>query len=872
MDNYKFYPTDVEDENFTESLLNKLEFRALEQTGVLPQKHQIFLKNLISPKTPYSSILVKHDMGTGKAASAILIAENFLGNNPIYVMVKNKNILNNFRLELLVKHTSTQDGYNDYLQMYISEFEQLSQYEQLRTQEQAFRRINKQFKFLTMDAFVNQVDKNEITNFSNSLLIIDEVHNVTGNDRYDSLMKVLERSVNVKMVLLSATPMFDSIKEIFEITNLLNKKKVLPIRNELVSNDFISVSLKRKIDEANNDFLQNALISAKSVLTLKGQEELIKNLKGKVSYLKQNSSNFPKRINIGSDDLQLVTCQMSDYQFRVYKNKTLLEINKGGLFKEISDASTIVYPNGETGSLGFKSVDLINKTNLKMYSNKISTMMEFIEESPGIVMIYSNYVTEGGTALVEKILKLFGYTKYKTSGGSNIGHSYIVFSSNMSDKYRNRLLSDINSIENKTGDRIRIIIGSPAMSEGISFKCVRQVHLLEPAWNTARIEQVIGRTIRNFSHVNLPESERNVQVYRYASTFNDTKTIDLIKYKIADLKDHSIKHVEYLLKQIAIDCNLLHSVNKMNPDFNFTRDCEYSECDFKCIPDLSNKLKLSDIDISTFDPEIHANLQLDYFKTEIKKLFKTDPIWTLNSLQNAIDGARDELNKNIFYYTLDSMIKNKETIFFRDIPGILLYSSSPERGSWRMPTREQSSLASPVIFGKSNDDYKSYLERYFDFKTETTLNINEYIKYLTSSTASTASADISVPDISVPDISWNRWDDHFNENKIIIDNAEIYGTFYSKFKQFDGIFRIVDRRFEKKSIIQSYHYKEKKAELVKGELTDTRRHMSGLSCSSYTIGKLTKLLEYLNLETNQKKIIMCETLQKYFIENGLMLK
>jgi hypothetical protein len=45
------------------------------------------------------------------------------------------------------------------------------------------------------------------------------------------------------------------------------------------------------------------------------------------------------------------------------------------------------------------------------------------------------------------------------------------------------------------------------------------VHILEPHFNDEKINQVIGRAARYESHANLPEEDRNVQVYKYQSNF-----------------------------------------------------------------------------------------------------------------------------------------------------------------------------------------------------------------------------------------------------------------------------------------------------------------------------------------------------------------
>ena len=57
---------------------------------------------------------------------------------------------------------------------------------------------------------------------------------------------------------------------------------------------------------------------------------------------------------------------------------------------------------------------------------------------------------------------------------------------------------------NINGDKVKVILISLAGAEGLDFKFIRQVHIMEPWYNLSRIEQIIGRAIRHCSHKNLP--------------------------------------------------------------------------------------------------------------------------------------------------------------------------------------------------------------------------------------------------------------------------------------------------------------------------------------------------------------------------------
>lgn len=59
------------------------------------------------------------------------------------------------------------------------------------------------------------------TDFSNRLIIIDEIHNMKTESRVDALVDACMESEWVKLVLLSATPLFDSIDEKLTLVNTL---------------------------------------------------------------------------------------------------------------------------------------------------------------------------------------------------------------------------------------------------------------------------------------------------------------------------------------------------------------------------------------------------------------------------------------------------------------------------------------------------------------------------------------------------------------------------------------------------------------------------------------------------------------------------
>jgi hypothetical protein len=80
------------------------------------------------------------------------------------------------------------------------------------------------------------------------------------------------------------------------------------------------------------------------------------------------------------------------------------------------------------------------------------------------------------------------------------------------------------SVESKPKKKLCLFMITAAGAEGITLANVRHVHIMEPHWNPARHDQVIGRAIRICSHATLPVEERTVRVSFYISVFSEAQT------------------------------------------------------------------------------------------------------------------------------------------------------------------------------------------------------------------------------------------------------------------------------------------------------------------------------------------------------------
>jgi len=215
-------------------------------------------------------------------------------------------------------------------------------------------------------------------------------------------------------------------------------------------------------------------------------------------------------------------------------------------------------------------------------------------------------------------------------------------------------LGEQTDTTNKNGEFIKIIIGGPLVSEGLTFKNIRQIHVLDPHWNLSRIDQIIGRGVRYKSHIALPTGKQTVDIFLYAAIpKNGALSIDLAKYQLSEKKDKSIKEIEYLIKTIAVDCYLNKKRNMLTEDNS--RDCQYTKCKYMCPWDSNGKTKTK-IDTDTYILEVHAKHHFNYITSKIKELFTHGYIYNLDYIINWVKKGNENVDEKDVYLTLNKLM------------------------------------------------------------------------------------------------------------------------------------------------------------------------------------------------------------------------
>ena len=209
---------------------------------------------------------------------------------------------------------------------------------------------------------------------------------------------------------------------------------------------------------------------------------------------------------------------------------------------------------------------------------KLLNIIFNILKSAGPVLVYSNYVEMEGLAIFKIYLSFFGFISLDKDKNNEDkqknGFRYMEFHGNINKDIREANKKIFNSKENKVGDIIKIIMISPAGAEGINLRNCRQVHIMEPYWNEVRIDQVIGRAIRQCHHSDLPMKDRVVDVYRYKMIRQNKdgssagETSDEMMEKISRKKNNLLVSFIEAIKEAAIDCELFKSHNMMGSKYN----------------------------------------------------------------------------------------------------------------------------------------------------------------------------------------------------------------------------------------------------------------------------------------------------------------
>lgn len=596
--------------------------------------YQHLISHYISIRTPYKSMLLYHGVGVGKTCSAITLSENLLlshlsFNEPKIWVIMPSALRSSFKEQIfslanidnmdLLLNQCTGDTYIKLAQLIDSKNKD-------KAALKIKKIINSRYRLFTYDEFAKVVE-NEYNNKSlnDKVIIIDEAHNIRNSSKqedkriYSAIVNILKNGNNNKLILLSATPMYNEPTDILDLLYLflLNDKRddILetikpPFPDIFDKNDKIYDNIKNILTSLSKTYI--SYLRGKNPFTfaikLTPKENGFKILDKFIPNDPNNNpipaseSNWINKINEG-----IILSKLGEKQSNNILKKQ--ELNENNVLANLQPMN-IVYEN-QTGSAGFSKFfnRLSNKNTLSVdynkkyvnalypsedfigkYSGKFLTISNFIMNSNGIVVIYSRFI-DGGILPVAIMLEHMGFNRYgennilnkptiiKNPPKYNFNNSpnYCIMTSHselnnvMGTTTIDKLLPVINNPKNVNGELIKVILITPVASEGLSFYNVREMHLIEPWYHFNKSIQIIGRGIRNCRHNNLPLEERNMSVYMHASFDNYKKeTPDIHAYRISSKKLYQSNVIDKLIRDNSFDCYLMKNINFFSKKiFNF---------------------------------------------------------------------------------------------------------------------------------------------------------------------------------------------------------------------------------------------------------------------------------------------------------------
>ena len=481
------------------------------------QEQQKFVGKFMGPGLHHNSLLVFHRIGGGKTCAAIQIAERWKGKGKRPLILMPASLIPGFRSELrspCAAYISAPDR-----QALTSLNAQSDEYQAIIDRSNV--EIDKVYQIMSYDKFRTAQEPLEA-----SILIIDEVQNISNQNSstFGACLDFINANPKMPVVIMSATPIFDNIEELTGIAKLL---RLPPAQLE--------------------------------------PKEIAKAFAGHVSYFAGAPAfTYPKTT------VTVVEVFMSSFQRRWYLSEVENEKNRNGnlrprevlnsFYIKSRQRANVAYPEGLSGAEGLaaliKNHGILN--NLGRYSAKAVEFMRVLEETSELSFMYTPFTNESGIGFYTAVLQAMGWRDFSAAGPGP--RRYAVWSGGQTLKEKMVIREVFNSANNDDGSQIRLVIGSPAIKEGVSLYRVRHVHIMEGYWNHSRLEQIYGRAVRYCSHKSLPKADRTVKIYIYAAFTQPSKrkitpelSIDAYMLSIADSKREEVEPYVAALIKNAVD-------------------------------------------------------------------------------------------------------------------------------------------------------------------------------------------------------------------------------------------------------------------------------------------------------------------------------
>lgn len=349
-------------------------------------------------------------------------------------------------------------------------------------------------------------DKDRIVDLDNSIVIIDEVHNLfrplpTQQREYERLEKELSgasKHRKLKIVILTATP-GDTVADILKLLNIVRNPSTAPIKVP-------DTSSKESLSEFKTA------------------------IRGLISFFDMSSdtTKFP----VVHDTQQFIKVPMSQRQFAKYVEAYKAVKGDQKDYEQLGKTNQLARywePARKYANMFFT---FEKDMNLSDFSAKIPVLLSTISRFPKEKQyVYSSFYTKmgyGGQGIVgiAKEMEKAGYKKMTLVEAQKLnkegklppkGKRFALAITTEVGNQLDAILRIYNHPDNKNGELIHVLLASQGFNEGIDLKAIRHIHFFEPLITMASDKQTIGRAARYCSHAQLDRDtgEWSVTIHRY---------------------------------------------------------------------------------------------------------------------------------------------------------------------------------------------------------------------------------------------------------------------------------------------------------------------------------------------------------------------
>jgi superfamily II DNA or RNA helicase len=373
-------------------------------------------------------------------------------------------------------------------------------------------------EFYTYKKFVSAYTR-DITLASNKFVIIDEAHRLRNESRDMSLIISAVGSA-YKLVLLTATPIINYPSDIAPLINMIKRQEVLPTNTQLFNFYYLDdQNSSDSLELTNKSILQSKMLCALSY------------------YENVSNGNFPQVlvtvIPVEMDPAQII--EYKKYVGQIILEKKIINVDTDVRLTDL-EVNYRLLDKKKKNSFLSATRQLSNAVQKQIPSSKTNKLISTLLSNPFPALVYSNYLDFGVFPIAKEL--------------ETQGISYKIISGSTSESKLDKIINLYNQ------GQIKVLLITSTGSESLDLKCTRQVHIMEPHWNDAKIRQVIGRASRYNSHSSIPLNQRIVQVYKWISIFPpyiNYKTADEYLQDLSTKKDIMFQEIKKILIQASIE-------------------------------------------------------------------------------------------------------------------------------------------------------------------------------------------------------------------------------------------------------------------------------------------------------------------------------